>query len=310
MNEIINSVWSVCNQFINNGKGKHVTLNDTAMKRVAENIKTELNNMKDNWWGYPKCFKKETYELSYKMMYYELLADSINYQYWYGRHDIRPNGACSNEMYKILDTTFSFVIDEISPYHGYEMAPIVTKIFIENISLARFPNIENRIKHIKEVLTLVSSNGYDTVRYLVDKISNNDITINEFLTIIISKLPGYAEDIFLKRAFLLPIMLYRRLQWFKDDIDIVPVPADYQIPKVLEGLGCINYGYILSDKIQGGELIISGSLEECEIRAATILACKRLSELSGCKMCDIDTYLWLKRNEIDKPFHLTITTDY
>ena len=115
---------------------------------------------------------------------------------------------------------------------------------------------------------------------------------------------------FLKRAFLLSIMLYRRLQWFKDDIDIIPVPADYQLPKVLEGWGCINYSYTLSDKVQGGELIPSGSLEECEIRAATILVCKRLAELSGHKMCDIDTYLWLKRNEIDKPFHLTITTNY
>ena len=90
----------------------------------------------------------------------------------------------------------------------------------------------------------------------------------------------------------------------------MPVPADYQIPKMLEGMGCINYNYILSEKIQNGELIPAGSIEECEIRAATMLAGKRLAELSGKTMCDIDTYLWLKRKEVDKPFHLTITTNY
>jgi len=104
--------------------------------------------------------------------------------------------------------------------------------------------------------------------------------------------------------------LYRRVQWFRNEVEILPVPADYQIPKMLEGLGCINYSYKLSEKIQAGELIPAGSAEECEIRAATMLAGRRLSELSGKTMCDIDTYLWLKRNDIEKPFHLTITTNY
>ena len=105
-------------------------------------------------------------------------------------------------------------------------------------------------------------------------------------------------------------MLYRKVQWFKREVEILPVPADYQIPKMLEGLGCINYSYLLSEKIQNGELISAGSIEECEIRAATMLAGRRLAELSGKTMCDVDTYLWLKRKEVDKPFHLTITTNY
>lgn len=310
MSVIIQEVWDLCDQFIIDGKGRHVTLKEEGIKKVAEDIKIELESIKDLWWGYPKCFKEDSQDINYKMLCYELIADSVNYQYWYGKHDVRPNKACANEMYELLNLSFSFVEREFYPAKGWDVCQEACKIFIEYLSLARFPNIENRIKHVREVNSLIIDGGMDTIRYLSNKIINNNISVNEFLTIIISKLPGYAEDLFLKRSFLLPIMLYRRVQWFKDEIGIIPIPADYQIPKMLEGLGCIGYDYVLSEKIQDGELIPAGSLEECEIRAATMLAGRRLAELSGHTMCDVDTYLWLKRKEIDKPFHLTITTNY
>jgi hypothetical protein len=311
MTKIIDSVWNICNEFINNGyRGQYVSLVDAGMISVAKDIKEKLAAEKDHWWGYAKCFNEDTTDRDYKMVFYELLADSINYQYWYGRHDVRPNGACANEMYKILNETFSFVEYEYGSEAGWITCRQVAKIFITSISRARFPNLENRVRHINEVVGLIRDGGKDTICYLKDRISKNQMPVDEFLDLIVSKLPGYAEDMFLKRAFLLPIMFYRKLGWFKEDIASVPFPADYQIPKMLEGLGCINYNYVLSEKIQNGDLIPAGSLEECEIRAATILAGKRLSELSGHKMCDIDTYLWLKRNDIDKPFHLTITTNY
>lgn len=310
MTKMIDSVWNICDEFIKDGKGRHVSLVEEGLQKVAVDIKEKLADVKDHWWGYPKCFHENTTDLNYKMLFYELIADSINFQYWYGRHDVRPNGACADKMYKLLNESFAFVEKEYPDANGWEISQEATKVFMNYISLSRFPNIENRVRYINEVATLVKNCGKDTIKYLSDDIVENKISIERFLEIILTKLPGYAEDLFLKRAFLLPIMLYRRVQWFADEIETVPLPADYQVPKVLEGLGCINYDYILSEKIQNGDLILAGSLMECEIRAATILAGKRLAELSGHKMCDIDTYLWLKRNEIDKPFHLTITTNY
>jgi len=306
MSDIINGVWEICNQFIVDGRGDSVCLCEAGMVTVAEDIKEKLSDLKDNWWGYPKCIDK-TSDKNYKMLCYELLADSINYQYWYGKHDIRPNGACANRMYELLNEAICQV--ESQPFVSSTDGAIrdTSKIFIKLISMERFPNIENRIRHINEVTNSLRRCDF---KKMSKRISEGKMSINEFLEFVITNLPGYAEDIFLKRAFLLPIMLYRRVQWFKDEVDILPVPADYQIPKMLEGLGCINYSYLLSEKIQNGELIPSGSVEECEIRAATMLAGKRLSEISGHTMCDIDIYLWLKRKEIDKPFHLTITTNY
>jgi len=309
MGSIIDSVWDICNQFIIDGSGENVCLCEEGMILVAKDIKEKLSEVKDHWMGYPKCLK-ETSDIDYKLLCYELIADSINYQYWYGKHDVRPNGACANRMYEILDECVEYSEKRYNMAHSRYIIEKAAEGFIQRLSLERFPNIENRIRHIREVTSLITNSHDNSFFGLVYDVSNNNIRVDDFLKFVISNFPGYAEDMFLKRAFLLPIMLYRKVQWFKDEVEILPVPADYQIPKMLEGLGCINYSYILSDKIQNGELIPAGSIEECEIRAATMLAGKKLAELSGKTMCDIDTYLWLKRKEIDKPFHLTITTNY
>jgi hypothetical protein len=58
------------------------------------------------------------------------------------------------------------------------------------------------------------------------------------------------------------------------------------------------------------QLIPKHSQIECEIRAATVLAGKKLQELTGWNASEIDAWLWLRRKEATKPFHLTITTDY
>jgi len=310
---IIQGVWDICNQFIIDGKGMHVSLNEEGMERTAQDIKEKLKDMEGYWIGYPKCLNPEiSKNIAYEILAYELIADSINYQYWYGKHDIRPNGACATKMYNLLNESFEEVGDskKIIWNDSWTLCEEAIENFIVKISIHRFPNLENRIKHLKEISESVKHKGQDIIKYLSNGIVNKSINVNDFLKIIISRYPGYAKDMFLKRAFLLPIMLYRRVKWFEDEIELLPVPADYQIPKMLEGLGCINYDYILSEKIQNYELIHESSLEECEIRAATMLAGKRLSELSGLSMCDIDTYLWLKRKEINKPFHLTITTNY
>ena len=100
------------------------------------------------------------------------------------------------------------------------------------------------------------------------------------------------------------------MQWFKEDISILPVPADYQVPKMLKWLGCINYSSELVFNIERSLILPSGSIEEVEIRSATVQACSFLAEYSGCTVCDIDTYLWNNRKKCTDPFHLTITTDY
>ena len=147
-------------------------------------------------------------------------------------------------------------------------------------------------------------------RMAVDIIEEDGKDAKFIVSLIVEGLPGFASDIFLKRASLFCMQLNRKFGWYKDTINELPVPADYQVPKMLEFYGGIIYSEKLSRLIMNEELIPKGSLMECEIRAATIIACKTISDWIGWTSQEIDSWLWLRIKEFDRPFHLTITTDY
>ena len=284
----IQQVWDLVEYFT--VKSNYVFIKHGKIDQLAKQIKEKFEDYEPFWLGYPSGVHRDD-----DTVLYELLAGSVNYQYWYGRHYIRPNEACADTMYKLLDESF------FGDNYG-----IISR-FSEKLVLNRFPSIETRIKHIEEVRRSISPAN------VVDKISNyvtNGLLINDIIELMIKNLPGYASDMFLKRVFLFLMMMYRRLKWFKDEISIVPIPADYQIPKMLNYYDCLYYSPKLQDKIDCHEIIPSGSAMECEIRANSILACKLLAEEAGVTMCDVDTFLWLNRKKSNRPFHLTITTDY
>ena len=145
---------------------------------------------------------------------------------------------------------------------------------------------------------------------LAEDILDETEDVEMWLKIVVESFPGLAQDMFLKRASLFFMMLFRRMVWFKHSIHKLPIPADYQIPKILESEGCIQYSSKLKNDITEGKLIPKGSLMECEIRAASIIACQQISQGCNVTMCAVDDYIWMHRKEYDMPFHLTITTDY
>ena len=180
---------------------------------------------------------------------------------------------------------------------------------MHRIALHRLPNAERRIKHVQEILASMKD-GPNSISTMVKGIHNETLGLEDFIQKVITTYPGYSGDMFLERPFLLAMMLYRRVQWFKDEIHLLPVPADYQVPKMLRWLGCVEYSKELSDTIESYTIIPAGSQMEAEIRAACEIACDLLATAAGVNMCDVDTYLWLNRKDCDDPFHLTVTTDY
>lgn len=223
----------------------------------------------------------------------ELIASSINYCYWYGRPDFRPLDSSSQKMGKILQsiyapTNLKFSIDRLK----------------EGLAYNRFPMLEERVKHLDEI----KENGYKAATYILAKKDSNDY--DELLETLVHHFPGYASDMFLKRASLFFLQMYRFYGWFEGMMNVLFVPADYQVPKLLEFLGCMEYSKKLKDKILSFEIIQKYSLYEVEIRAATILICEQLKKMTGWNISDIDGWLWLRRKNCNMPFHLTITTDY
>jgi len=241
--------------------------------------------------------------LTKKDILYELIAGSINYCYWYGKHDIRPHGAGSLLMYNLLNDCFNV----------YDFGKDLIELLIIMLTQNRFPLLEERIKHLHEILE--NGESYANLFFNTEAATDAYSFVildgqEELFEKLLYTFPGYASDIFLKRASLFFLQLYRRFGVCEQLISKIHVPADYQVPKLLRHFNCISYSTPLNNMIYLNELIPKHSIIECEIRAAAVVVCQKLSEQTGWNISDIDAWLWLRRKECNDPFHLTITTDY
>jgi hypothetical protein len=322
---IIKKTWELVDQFTEDPK--YVTINKEKAKDLAVHVKDYLADAKEFFMGKPKWMKDVTwgYECQelYELIAYELILDSVNYNYWYGCGSIRPNGASSYEMSKLLDAAFLEAHKENESYPSEfqrneprEIVQGALHRFKRSLIKNRYPNLENRLKHLGQLeTTFMFAQGEICgwiERIMLQKIIDPEQTddAEEILDILIRNYPSFSSDLFLKRAFLFIIEMNRRMGWFKEDIAKIPIPADYQIPKMLQAKGVLNYSDELAYKVGNQELIQSGSLMECEIRASAMKACKMVAEYADVTMADVDTYLFANRKSCDDPFHLTITTDY
>lgn len=306
---------------------RYVSIDKEKLDETALNLKTFLKDRGPNkLWGLPKipqiedvstvheAFKQDRYKWmtddflkTYYLVAYELMADSINYCYWYGADNIRPNGANSRKMYKLLDESFAEALDQPD---GFLNLQKIIYLFGSKLSSNRFPLQQERLTHLDQLRKRFLGQTFSIE--LAKELTNKDVTpdLRSWLNKLLEWFPGFAEDIFIKRASLFFMMLNRRMGYFNDDIGYLPIPADYQIPKIMRALGVLRYNDELADKIERSELIPEGSLIECQIRAHTITAAENIARIAECTSTDVDDYLWLERDKFKDKFHLTRTTNY
>lgn len=290
--KIVENVYQIAESFMDDPR--YVFMNHQRIDELAETIaKTEPQ---------PFPFPDDGIE-TFNAIIRELVAASINYCYWYGKDTVRPNGSGSTNMYLLLDKAFA------NFKYSSDFEGCLDK-FKRSLLINRYPLIEERIKHLDELNPYAIEIAIKIENRYAVGIDNAGVSMESLLEDIVTHLPGFASDIFLKRASLFFIQLYRRYGWFDDELADLHVPADYQVPKMLEHFGCTYYHNDLLKKIDRNELIPKNSLEECEIRAANILVVKRLCEKSLWNVSDIDSFFFLNRYSAKNPFHLTITTDY
>ena len=284
----VNTVYEISKSFMDDSL--YVTIDHDEMENVAEQM---LENE-------PPKFKMPEVQNVQKGILLELVAASVNYCYWYGKSNVRPLQANSTKMYNLLLQAF------VNYGTHTKFRDCITQFSIL-LSQNRFPLIEHRIKHLEE---LVHKDAELFSISILTDYKNDKLDLNNLMSKLISYYPGFASDIFLKRASLFFIQLFRRFGWFSNDLHSLHVPADYQIPKMLEYFGCICYEDSLKHAIKYSTLLSSGSIIECEIRAATILSIKRLCEITEWNVAEVDAFFFLQRHKVTDPFHLTITTDY
>jgi hypothetical protein len=197
---------------------------------------------------------------------------------------------------------YDVVIDAVTnKFEGLMESDFISAI-IDKLVFNRYPLLEERTNHLLEA-------SLGAQEFIMFVLMNRENDVRIVLHELVRRYPGFASDMFLKRAFLFVIQLNRKLEYFKG-MEHIPVPADYQVPKMLEHFGCLEYATSLTDKIKSHSMIPKYSIEEISIRSGTVLVCDKLTELTGWSISEIDAWLWLRRKECDTPFHLTITTDY
>lgn len=285
--DLVKNVYEISESFMKDSN--HVKINYEKIEEITTDM-TETT---------PPKFPISEVKNVFKGVLLELVAASVNYCYWYGKSDIRPNGANSTFMYENLLNAFFDYEKEDSGVFSFALAR-----FVGLLTINRFPLLEERIKHVGQLRMM----GEKYCNMIIDEHEKHDL--NRYMNELIVLFSGFGSDIFLKRASLFFIQLYRRFGWFEDQLNNLHVPADYQIPKMLEHYGCIEYTPYLKDIIKHSHLIAKNSLEECEIRAATIMTTKKICDITKWNVAQVDGYFFLKRREVTNPFHLCITTDY
>ena len=227
---------------------------------------------------------------------HELVGGAINYCYWYGKHTIRPSDARSSLMWECVkngffDYTFNVNFD------------ICIERLIKILAMKRFPLLEERARHLRELVPCGEQLALDI--YNSDKVN-----IDPFMSTLVSEFPGYGSDIFLKRASLFFLQLNRRFGWFQEAMNTLHIPADYQVPRLMDYRGILEYDNELRYEVDTDRHIPKWSQKECEIRSATVLIARDLQVTLGWTIAEIDGYFWVGAKGIEHPFHLCVTTDY
>jgi hypothetical protein len=280
---------------------KHVTLNSTIPVNLRDPI---IAHYEQSSTIEPLTLTKENLFNLKKIVFKELLVSSINYCYWYGKSTVKPcNARKVYEIYNKLEEDY----DEKTMTIVLSSARFKDFIaeFIDGMYNSGITMMDKRINHLKEIV-----NGeIHSFHYLFNTIIDPDSSVEDVIDIL-CHYPGFCGDMFLKRAQLFIIQLFKQTGLFENQLYKLTVPADYQVPKVLKAFGLISYSDELQSMIDNQELIPQGSLMETEIRAATIAACDMLTNRTNVNIAWVDDFLWQSSSLFANPYHLTVTTDY
>ncbi len=246
-------------------------------------------------------------------IFFLLGLNSINYQYWDKNREGEFTRYTNNSKVGALaafEGYYSLYKNKIE-WQSTKMDP--WSITLEDMD-KYFGDIPDKARRA-EILNESSNQGVVTKAAvaIINAISTRGVVDVSLAQEVADIMPKSFADPYLKKIqlALYEICMAARARNFPHLKCELTVAADYQVPKVLEALGAIEYCPELSTKIEQGVLIEPDSLEEKAIRSATILACNEISHLHSISIPALDRHLWMARNNYPgKKFHLTKTPRY
>ena len=297
MKNIIQTIHNASNTFMQG----HVTINTKKIKKFKIESISEikhffkpppyLNSL------YDTLPKKEVYKIIHA---YNAINASLQYSFFLGNSKIRFNGIDSFWVMSMLDGVFKKEniqdVKEISKLKS----KIIKALINSNITL-----LDSRVRTINEVFDRLDFKEY----------GKNYLNVKSSIKML-KKLVCFKQDIFFKKG-LFAIMISNRMMpklientSYKKELYTLPVPADYQIPKMLRHFGLIEMSEEVASLIDTNTILVENSEVELNIRAATIKACSQISKNNNISVDDVDAYFFMLRKETILNHHLCLTTNY
>ncbi|CAG2165674.1 unnamed protein product [Oppiella nova] len=307
----------ISSQFVVNA-AKHVSIKDQGIQRLAQMLKSEIETKRysTSVWKehplHPKVADQTTIDWIF-------VVDSLNFSFW----------ANTDQDYTIEGHTGYWALCAAINRAIKKGIPITDPQFYSQVSEPEFREIFSTDNGIEIPLLLKRLEVLrESGRVLIEKfgssflncIQESDSKATNLLKLIVNNFSSFRDQTiyrgqrvsFYKRAQILIADIWAAFEGngFADfqDIDELTMFADYRVPQVLVYFDAIEYSQQLNDILKDeNHLFKSGDEYEVEIRAASIVAVHRITQLiktmnnSSINSVIIDFYLWDYRRENSQP---------
>lgn len=265
---------------------------------------------------------------------YLLCVDTLNFCFWPTDGALEYDHLARGIKNSVLHDPHCIDADALSTANEQTVRSLMR--WTSSTNGTPIPLITERARLLREVGAVLLENFGGKAINIVKNANNSAVSL---VSLIVQHFPGFGDHC-IHPATGQQIFLYKRAQIFVGDvygafqgtgignfhdIDELTMFADYRVPAVLRELSILRYcDAALERKIDSKETIAPGSVEEIEIRAATVMAVEKLKAeivhgrqedsikspiLSVC----IDWWLW-EMGERDKdthrPHHRVMTIYY
>ena len=232
---------------------------------------------------------------------FNAIQASLQYSFFTANSSIRFDGVDSQWVIEMVDAVFASCqvrsVEDI--YRTKEH--IIKRLMTSGISMLR-----SRVVTVEEVFGTLDFEAY------AKSYSDVDASLT-----LLGSVVCFKQDLFFKKGIFAVMMTARILPeltqkntTYAKSIASLPVPADYQIPKMLRHYGLIVFSDELEAMVDGSVPLQENSEMELNIRAATVKVCDMVAKHNGISANDVDAWLFAHRGESDLWHHLCRTEFY
>lgn len=304
---------------------QYVSINRQEVAKFASTIREKDLQVSEISLSHYKWDKNQLVDLVFAF-------NSINFCFWAEKD--QPKWAIDLNGEKLDGSTalFRALEEELKENPNFTNGDFLASL--DTTKLARIlkgnieiPLFKERLSNLSEIGQILETRYSGSFSNAVGACMGNSVKLT---SIVISEFPSFSDEEmyrgksipFYKRAQLNTKMISDTLVSYGekplDNLDHLTAFADYKIPQLLRSFKVLEYDSGLASRIDGLTIIEQGSVEEVEIRIATILAVEKIRQqllprFSWVTASHVDSMLWNKSQDKGvevKPYHRTYTTAY